>query len=173
MTRRYGPVELLTPTHELSNFDCGSVAQTEWLRKHAVQAHQSGTSRVYVVTRLADNAVVGYHALATGAVQPVDAPERVTKGAGRYNIPVVILTRLGVDRSEQGRGLGSALVVHALRQVATAADLIGVRALLIHAEDEQALTFYQERAEFEISPTDDLHLYLLIKDLRRTLEDLP
>lgn len=84
-------------------------------------------------------------------------------------MPVIILTRLGVDLSEQGRGLGRALVVDALRRVDSAADIVGIRALLIHAEDEGAKDFYMNLAEFEESPTDPLHLFLLIKDLRRAL----
>jgi GNAT superfamily N-acetyltransferase len=169
VTRRYSHVEELTAAHELSQFDCGSDAQSEWLRDHALQAHRSGTSRVYAVRRLEDDRVVGFHALATGSVLPADAPARVTRGGGRYDVPVIVLTRLGVDRSEQGRGLGRALVVHALRQVLSAAAIVGVRALLIHAEDETARSFYDRLAEFEQSPTDDLHLYLLLKDIRRTL----
>jgi len=168
VTRRYSDVEELTAAHEVSQFDCGSDTQSEWLRDHALQAHRSGTSRVYVVRRLEDDRVVGFHALATGSVLPADAPERVIRGAGRYDVSVIVLTRLGVDRSEQGRGLGRALVVHAFRQV-SAAEIVGVRALLIHAEDETARSFYDRLAEFEQSPTDDLHLYLLLKDIRRTL----
>ena len=91
------------------------------------------------------------------------------KGAGRHPIPVVLLTRLGVDVQAQGLGLGAALVRDALIRVAAAADVIGVRALLIHAESDRARAFYEHIAEFEPSPTDPLHLVLLIKDLRRAL----
>lgn len=169
MSRRYSDVEELTDAHELDRFDCGSDAQTERLRAHALQAHRSGTSRVYVVRRLEDDRVVGFHALATGSVRPANAPDRVTRGTGRYDVPVIVLTRLGVDLSEQRRGLGRALVVHALRQVVTAAEIVGVRALLIHTEDERAASFYAQLEEFEKSPTDPLHLYLLLKDIRRAL----
>lgn len=89
------------------------------------------------------------------------------KGIGRYPIPVVILTRLGVDLSEQGNGLGRALVVDALRRVNVASEQIGVRTLLVHTENEAAKSFYFALAEFEESPTDPLRLLLLIKDLRR------
>src|SRR5262245_10034222 len=102
-------------------------------------------SFVYVVRRLDDDQVVGFHALATGSVMPEEAPERVTKGTGQYDVPVIVLTRLGVDLSAQRRGLGTALVIDALRRVAAAADQIGVRALLIHAEDDRARDFYLRR----------------------------
>lgn len=112
---------------------------------------------------------MGYYALATGAVMPDDATERLARGVGGYAVPVVILTRLGVDRAEQGRGLGRALVVDALRRVAGAAEVIGLRALVLHAEDDRARDFYLHLANFESSPADSLHLVLLLKDLRRAL----
>lgn len=169
MTGRYSQVESLEASHNVSEFDCGSDAQTIWLQKHGLGAHHSGTSRVRVVTRLGDTLLVGYYALASGAILHEEAPERVKKGAGQYPIPVVILTRLGVDRSEQGRGLGKALVVDALRRVNLAAEQVGIRALLIHAESEDARSFYLGLAEFEPSPTDRLHLLLLMKDLRKAI----
>lgn len=173
MTRRFDPVVPLARTHVVVGFDCGSAAQSEWLVRHALQAHQSGTSRVYVVTGNADEEqrrVVGYYALAAGSVAPASAPQRLAQGAGRYHQPVVILTRLGVDLSCQGLGLGRALVVDALRRVAAASEVIGVRALLIHCENDAARDFYLRLAKFDASPTDALHLFLLLKDLRKALE---
>jgi GNAT superfamily N-acetyltransferase len=165
---RYAPIELLHADHELSAFDCGSVAQTDWLRERALQAQQADTARVYVACLAGQKRVVGYYALAAGSVRPEHSPARLIRGAGRYAIPVVLLTRLGVDVSEQGRGLGAALVRDALLQTAWIADRIGVRALLIHAQSEEAAAFYRHLTpEFEPSPTDPLHLILLVKDLRR------
>ena len=171
MTSRFHPVVPLAKTHVVAGFDCGSAAQSEWLVRHALQAHQSGTSRVYVVTSHADQGqkVVGYYALAAGSVAPADAPQRLAKGAGRYRQPIVILTRLGVDLSCQGAGLGRALVVDALRRVAAASEVIGVRALLIHCENDTARDFYLRLAKFDASPTDPMHLFLLMKDLRKAL----
>lgn len=169
MTRPYGDIEQLTADHDVSEFECGSDAQTLWLRRHAFAAHQAGTSRVRVVRRLSDDAVVAYYALASGAVLHENAPDRVKKGAGQYPIPVVLLTRLGVDLSEQRQGLGKALVVDALRRVEAASNEVGIRALLIHAESEQAKSFYLRLAEFEESQTDPMHLLLLMKDLRRAV----
>ena len=159
----------LTGEHELDGFDCGSDAQSDWLRRYARQAQAAGTSRVYVVTLPGSKTVVGYYALAAGSVEPTDAPDRLFKGAGRYPAPVVLMTRLGVDRTAQGLGLGRSLVIDALSRVVQAADVIGVRALLIHAESEKARQFYLRLAEFESSPTDPLHLILLMKDLRAAL----
>jgi hypothetical protein len=126
---------------------------------------------VYVVRGLdgPDTRVVGYYALAAGSVAPAAASRRMMQGAGQYHQPVVILTRLGVDLSVQGAGLGRALVVDALRRIATASEVIGVRALLIHCESDAARDFYLGLAKFDASPTDPLHLLLLMKDLRRAL----
>jgi GNAT superfamily N-acetyltransferase len=169
---RYGRVELLTADHDVSAFDCGSEAQTTWLRRHALQAHRADTAKVYVICRGGTNDVVGYYALAAGSVSHEHAPPRLTKGIGRYPIPVIILTRLGVDVREQGRGLGSELVRDALLQSVSIAGRVGVRALVIHAETSDAATFYRRiSSAFEASPTDPLHLVLLMKDLRQTISD--
>lgn len=171
MSGRFDPVEPLAKTHVLDGFDCGSAAQSSWLTVHALQAHQSGSSRVYVVTGDDDERrrVVGYYALAAGSVAQAQAPQRMTQGTGRYHQPVVILTRLGVDVSVQGAGLGRALVVDALRRVAAAGEVIGVRAVLIHCENDSARDFYLSLAKFEAGPTDPMHLFLLMKDLRKAV----
>lgn len=169
---RYGRIEPITTNHRTENFDCGSDAQTTWLRRHALQAHQSDTARVYVVCPVGARDVVGYYALAAGSVGHDAATPRITKGIGRYPVPVVMLTRLGVDRSEQGKGVGSALVRDALLQTASIAERVGVRAFLIHAETPEAAAFYQRiDSAFEASPTDPLHLVVLMKDLRAAIRE--
>jgi GNAT superfamily N-acetyltransferase len=169
---RYGRVKPIAPDHDTHRFDSGSEQQTTWLRRHALQAHQADTAKVYVVCPDGSHSVVGYYALAAGSIEHAAAPPRLTKGVGRYPVPVVILTRLGVDLAEQGHGLGSALVADALFQVGSIAERVGVRALLIHAETPEAAAFYQRiDPGFEVSPTDPLHLVLLIKDLRRAIRD--
>lgn len=167
---RYAQVEPLSTDHETAEFDCGSEAQTAWLRRHALQASQSDTSKVYVVCLAGARRVVGYYALAAGSVGHDSAPPRIAKGLGRYPIPIILLTRLGVDVGEQGRGLGSALVRDALLQTASIADRVGVRALLVHAETPDAAEFYRGiDPGFEPAPTDPLHLVLLMKDLRAAI----
>lgn len=165
----YGPVVPITTSHVTDRFDCGSAAQTLWLRRYALQAHRTDSSRVRVVTHEGEPNVVGYYALSAGAVEPAGVPAGVGKGMPRYPIPVVILTRLGVHLDEQGKGLGRALLRDALVRVATASEEIAARALLVHCEDDGARRFYEHFGEFEPSPADPLHLYLLMSDLRRTL----
>ena len=168
----YRRVEPLTANHDVSQFDCGSEAQTTWLRKHGLQAHQADTAKVYVICRRGTMEVAGYYAMSAGAVSHDHVPPRLTKGIGRYPVPIVLLARLGVDVRNQGKGLGSELVRDALLQSALVADRIGVRALLIHAETDDAATFYRRISPaFEPSPTDPLHLVLLMKDLRLMIDD--
>ena len=169
---RYGRVEPLSRDHETAAFDCGSEAQTTWLRHHGFQASQSDTAKVYVVCRAGTRRVVGFYALAAGSVAHDRVPPRIVKGLGRYPIPVILLTRLGVEVEEHGRGLGSGLVLDALLQTASIADRVGVRALLIHAETPEAAAFYRRiDPGFQPSPTDPLHIILLLKDLRGALRD--
>lgn len=169
---RYGRIEALRPDHDLESFNCGSAEPTGWLRRHARQAHQSDTAKVYVVCPQNERRVVGYYALAAGSVAHDAVPPRISKGIGRYPEPVVILTRLGVDVSEQGAGLGSALVRDALLQAASIAERAGVRALVVHGESDHAAAFYQRLGlGFGPSPTDPLHLILLMKDLRNAIRD--
>ena len=110
--------------------------------------------------------MIGYYSLAVGAVAPTDAPTRVTKGLARHPVPVMLLARLAVDRTEKGRGLGAALLHDALARTLQAADIAGIRAMIVHAKDDAARRFY-EHFDFDPSPTDPYHLYLLIKDLRK------
>lgn len=164
---RYAPVELLTSEHDRSTFDCGSTAQTDWLRRYALLAQQADTARVYVVRSHGERRIAGYYALAAGSVEPAHASARLASGAGRHPIPVIILTRLGVDLRDQGRGLGSELVQDAFLQTAAIADRIGARAMLIHAETAEVAHFYiRLDPAFEPSPADPLQLVLLLKDLR-------
>ncbi|MGH9071897.1 MAG: N-acetyltransferase [Acidimicrobiales bacterium] len=165
----YGPVEALDPKHDLDCFDCGSGCQTTWLRRHARQSHASGMSRVFVVRRLEEDRVVGFYALTTGSILHAEPPERLLRGAGRYDLALVILARLGVDLAEQGQGLGRALVVDALHRVDLISSEAGARALLIHAEDDDAKAFYLRLASFDQSPVDPRSLLLLMKDLRRAI----
>lgn len=165
----YGPIEPISTDHLTDDFDCGSVAQTDWLRKHALQSHRTDSSKVRVIARLSDRRVVGYYALSAGSVERETAPPRVARGMPKYPVPVVVLTRLGVDLSVQRRGLGRALLRDVLIRVANAADEIAARALLIHCQDEAARDFYRRFAEFEESASDPLHLFLVMNDLRKTL----
>lgn len=114
--------------------------------------------------------MVAYYAWCMAQLDLETAPARLRKGAGRYPQPVALLARLGVDTGHEGRGLGAALVVDAITRLVGLSDDIGCRGLLIHAENDEARSFYLHLVpELEPSPTDELHLVLLMKDARRTL----
>ena len=115
-----------------------------------------------------DGRVVGYHALAAGSVAWDESPGRVRKGLARHPIPIVVLARLAVGRTAQGMGLGAHLLADALRRVVQAASVISVRAVLVHAKDENVGTFYR-RFGFEPSPLDPTQLLV---DVRRTAAGL-
>lgn len=162
----YTSPELLTRAHDVADFDCGSVALSEWLKKYALAAQNSGSSRVYVTCVSGSEQVVGYYALAAGEVAHESASPRMTQGPGKYPVPVIVLTRLGVDKNHQRQGLGNALVTNALRRADQASNDVGVRGVALNAESIEAKAFYLNYARFEESPTDPMHLMLLIKDLR-------
>jgi predicted N-acetyltransferase YhbS len=163
------PVPLDT-SHRAEHFQSGVASLDEWLRKHALQSHRGGASRVFVTTE-ADPDVVGYYALAAGAVMPREVTARLARGlAASQPVPVVLLGRLAVDVRQQGRHLGRSLLLDAMTRVLRAGELIGIRALLVHAIDDRARDWYAQFG-FERSPTHPLHLLLLIKDLRATIEE--
>lgn len=160
-----GP-EPLTAEHRLGDFRCGVSSLDHYLQRQALRDQQAEKSRSYVLCR--DCCVVGYYSLAAAGVEPPAATDRVAAGQGRQTIPVILLGRLAVDVREQGRGLGEWLLVDALSRCAAAADAIGARAVLVHALDERARGFYGIYG-FEPSPTDPLHMIVLMKDVRRSL----
>ena len=145
-------------------FDCGSEALNRYLDRHALVNTKAGAAQTYVAAR-ADGVVLGYYSLTVGSVEHAAAPARVTKGLARHPVPVMLLARLAVDETCHGRGLGAALLKDAILRSLQVADIVGIRALLVHAKDDAARQWY-ERFGFEPSPTDPLHLFVLIKDLR-------
>ena len=160
-------VEILTKSHDLSRFDCGTHESLNlWLKKYAVQNHANDSARTYVVHR--NSAVVGYYAISAGSVSKESATARMAHGLANHPVPVSLLARLAVHKEEQGSGLGKALLKDALLRIERAADILGIRAVLAHAIDQQARAFY-EKFDFDPCPGDDLHLMLLIKDLRKLL----
>jgi GNAT superfamily N-acetyltransferase len=160
----HGVIEKLKREHLLDSFDCGKEDLNRFLKRQAWNSQQAHSAQTYVLAK--ELAIVGYYSLAAGSVAHDDATERVKKGHARYPIPVILLARLAVDVSLQGKGIGPALLKDALLRVASAADTIGARALLVHAKDDHAKSFY-EHFTFEPSPSDPYHLLLIMKDLLR------
>jgi GNAT superfamily N-acetyltransferase len=166
MSRRDDAVsapEHLNEGHDVSAFDSGVPLLDEWLKKRALANEERGASRTYVVT--AGGRVVGYYALATGAVSAQQATGRIRRNMPDP-IPVMILGRLAVDKAFQSKGLGAALLRDSVLRTRQAADIVGVRAMLVHAISAEAKRFYQ-RYGFTESPVDPMTLMLSLSDVDR------
>jgi len=150
------------------DFDCGSEPLNHYLQRFAWTNQQAGAARTYVATR--GERVVGYYTLAYASIEYQAAAGRIRQGLAKHPIPVMLLARLAVDRCEQGQGLGKGLLKDALLRTLQAAEIAGLRAVIVHAKDAAAKTFY-EKFGFEPSPLDEFHLMLLLKDVRKTLTD--
>lgn len=166
MSSGYERVRKLSAVDSVEMFDCGQPALNQFLQRYALVNQKAGSAQTYVCCL--NGEVVGFYSLAVGSVDSEDAPARVMKGLARHPVPVMILARLAVDNGHQGKGMGKALLRDALLRTAQAADIAGIRCLLVHAKDEAARRWY-ESWEFESSPTDLCHLFLMLKDLKALL----
>ena len=161
MTRSGQPLSApgkLRADHDLSQFDCGEPSLDEWLRRRALQNEESRASRTYVVC--AGQQVVGYYALAVGAVAHAEAPGRVRRNMPDP-VPVMIVGRLAVHNDFQGRKIGPALLRVAVLRTLQAAEIAGIRAILVHAISERARQFYED-CGFIASPMDPLTLMITV-----------
>jgi GNAT superfamily N-acetyltransferase len=160
-------IEKLARDHAVEAFDCGAEPLDTYLRRFALGNQSAGAAQTYVAAL--DERVVGYYSLCTGQVEYGEAPERLRKGLARHPVPVVLLARLAIDRTWQGKGLGAALLRDALHRILAASDIVGVRAVMVHAKDEAARRFY-EHFDFDPSPIEPLQLFLLVKEIARLLK---
>lgn len=158
----FTPPEPLASHHSCTDFSCGIISLDDWLKRRAYVNQISGATRTFVIC--ADNQVVGYYALASGAIS-------VQSAVGKFRrnmpdpIPVVILARLAIDSSSQGQGLGRALFRDAALRVLQAADTIGIRGIIVHAISEEAKDFYLALG-FNLSPLEPMTLMITLNDLR-------
>jgi len=161
-------VEKLRRDHPIEEFDCGREELNRYLIRYAWQNQQAGAAQTYV--GIVGKVIVGYHTLVVGQVTLEDAPERLKKGLAKHPVPIMLLARLAIDRRWQGQGVGKALLRDAMQRTLQAADIAGIRAFAVHAKNEEARRFY-EHFDFIPSPTDSLHLFVLLKDVRRIVSD--
>ena len=155
-----GAPEHITGQHDLEAFDSGVAALDHWLKRHALANEQAGGSRTYVVC--AGGRAIGYYALATGGVAQTAATGRVRRNMPDP-VPVMVIGRLAVDRTHQRRGLGPALLRDAILRILQAAEIGGIRAILVHAISEEAKAFYL-RHGFTASPLDAMTLMITLAD---------
>jgi GNAT superfamily N-acetyltransferase len=160
-------VEKLRRDHRVDGFACGEPQLDLFLSRYALMAQQAEGSITYV--GLNGSEVIGFCTLVFGDVEHADASSRLTKGLARHPIPLMVLGRLAVHRDWHRRGIGAGLLRDAMRRTVQAADIGGLRALAAHAKDETAAAFYSHFG-FAPSPSDPLHMFVLLKDIRRTLK---
>ena len=157
--------EKLNSAHDLTDFQCGEPELDGWLKRRAIQNEETGASRTYVVC--AGRQVVGYYALAAGAAAHANAPGRVRRNMPNP-VPVMVIGRLAIDVRFQGRGIGSALLRDAVLRTMQAAEIAGIRAILVHAISENAKRFY-EKSGFVASPVDPMTLMITVAEAANTL----
>ena len=157
--------EKLSAQHDLSRFTSGEPILDDWLRRRALQNEASGASRTYVVC--VEKTVVGYYTLAVGAVALATVTGRVRRNMPDP-LPVMVLGRLAVDRDHQRRSIGTGLLRDAVLRTIQAAEIAGIRAILVHAISETAKHFY-ERNGFVASPVDPLTVMLSLSDATRII----
>lgn len=157
-------IEKLRRDHAIDAFDCGQADLNSWLLKHALQNQAANAAQTYV--GLVEGVVIGYYSLAVGYVEYAEAPERLQKGLARHPVPIMLLARLAVHKDWQKKGVGRGLLKDAVLRTLQAADIAGIRALAVHAKDDEARRYY-EQFDFVASPTDQFHLFVLLKDIRK------
>jgi GNAT superfamily N-acetyltransferase len=157
-------IEKLRRDHPIDGFTCGSAELDHFLIRHAFGHRQANASQTWLGLHGSD--VVGFYTLVVGDVAYADSPERLKKGLARHPVAIMLFARLAVSTSWQGHKLGAGLLKDAMRRTLQAADIAGIRAFAVHAKDAPAQRFY-ENFGFAPSPTDPLHLYLVLKDLRQ------
>lgn len=161
-------IEKLRREHEIDAFDCGQPDLNNWLLKHTLQNQAANAAQTYL--GLANEIVVGYYTLSVGQVEYAGAPERLKKGLARHPVPVMLLARLAVHKDWQRKGVGRALLRDAVLRTLQAAHIAGIRAFAVHAKNEQARQYY-EQFDFVSSPVDPLHLFVLLKDLAKMIDE--
>jgi GNAT superfamily N-acetyltransferase len=164
---RISAPEKLSPEHDLSQFQCGEPMLDHRLKRRALQNEESGASRTYAVC--IENRVVGYYALAVGAVTHEDAPGRVRRNMPDP-VPVMVLGRLAVDQTVHGQDIGRGLLRDAVLRTLQAAEIAGIRAILVHAISERAKRFYI-KSGFIQSPVDPMTLMITLAEGAHSLSE--
>ena len=160
--------EPIRTAHDVIAFDSGEPALDDWLRRHALRNETRSGSRTYVVCAEPGNRVVAYYSLAVGAIAHTGASGRIRRNMPDP-IPVMVLGRLAVDRTFQGRGLGRSLLRDAILRTVQAASIAGIRAILVHAVSDEARQFY-ERCGFHASSIDPMTLMITVAEAERAIE---
>lgn len=134
--------ELLNETHDLKQFDCGNDILSDWLSRRAIKNQYLNASRTFVICLECTKRVIGYYSIATGSISHTNLNRHLRQNMPNP-IPVVLLGRLVIDKSAQNHKLGKWLLNDAVSRVSNLADQVGIKAIMVHAIDEQARAFYE------------------------------
>jgi GNAT superfamily N-acetyltransferase len=159
-------IERLAKSHERSQFACGRPLLDDWLKTRAGQFDRRDLARTFVAVAPGESYVLGYYALASHRVRFDALPDDQARGLPKIDVPVILLGRLAVDQSTRGKGLGSLLLIDALRRALQVSAEVGIRAVEVDALDEQARSFYL-KYDFVTLLDDPNHLYLPIHVIRK------
>ncbi|MEO0414334.1 MAG: GNAT family N-acetyltransferase [Verrucomicrobiota bacterium] len=159
---------MLTQAHGVDDFDCGVIELNLFLQRYAKGNSKNGSAKTFVTCRSGTDEVVGYYSINCGSVIHVEAPDRLSKGLPRHEIPVILLSRLAVDQSFRGKGLGPELVRDAFLRIIRISDEVGCRAVVVDAKDSGVAAFYKKLGflAFDANP---LRLFVLMKDVRKSV----
>ncbi|MGD9965232.1 MAG: GNAT family N-acetyltransferase [Hyphomonadaceae bacterium] len=161
-----GP-EPLSEAHDVSAFNCGKPTLDHWLQRRALSNQQKGFTAVLVVHDA--GRVVGYYGLAPTAVVPSSLPRSIRTGQPPDPVPCLLLGQLATDVNWAGQGVGTGLLKHALQRCVAAAGLVGGRALMVNAVDDEAAAFWRRRG-FIPSKDDPLVLFRSLADIAASME---
>ena len=159
--------ETLNEAHDLSQFSCGKASLDTWLRTRALSNQKKGFTAVMVVHDA--GRVVGYYGLAPTAVVPASLPRSIRTGQSPDPLPCLLLGQLATDQEWRGQGIGTGLLKHALQRCVEGATLIGGRALIVNAVDDEAADFWRRRG-FLTSKDDPMVLARSMLDIAASLE---
>ena len=159
--------ETLSEAHDLSQFSCGKPSLDTWLRTRALSNQKKGFTAVVVVHDA--GRVVGYYGLAPTAVVPASLPRSIRTGQSPDPLPCLLLGQLATDEEWRGQGIGTGLLKHALQRCVEGATLIGGRALIVNAVDDEAADFWRRRG-FLTSKDDPMVLARSMLDIAASLE---
>ena len=162
----FTPIRKLAMGDSVDAFDCGQPELNRYIQRYAWINQKANSAQTYVAC--AGSEIAGYYSLSVAGVEHGGTPDRIAKGLAKHPVPVMLLARLAIDLKCQGQGLGTALLKDALLRTVQAADIAGIRALLVHAKDEAARQWYL-KFDFEPGPVNPMHLFLLLKDIQHAV----
>lgn len=159
----------LLSTDDVSTFDCGAASLNDWLRTRALKNETTGASRTFVSIDSETSVVAGYYCLSASSLLLEGTPGSVRRNMPDP-IPVILIGRLAVDQAFKGMGLGASLLQHALLKGLEASRIVGARAFIVDALDDDAERFYSKFGFALMPPASKRAMYLLVKDAESTIK---